>query len=164
MSLKTPLEFEIMEENKRYNEEFIELMDKLNNIMLKHGEPFRARAYQKAQESLMAYPNDITSTSQLKGLQGIGSTIMDKLDEYVETGTLRILEREKTNPINILGEVYGIGPKKAQELVNANINNIDELRARQNELLNDIQKVGLKYYEDIMVLCSLVWMVSESIA
>lgn len=149
MSLKTPIEFEIMDEDKRYNEELIELMDKLNNIMLKQGEPFRARAYQKAQETLMAYPNDITKTSQLKGLPGIGTTIMDKLNEYVETGTLRILEREKTNPINILGEVYGIGPKKAQELVDAGIKTIDELKQRQDELLNDIQRVGLKYYEDI---------------
>ena len=147
--LKTPIELEIMEEKKRYNEEFIELMEKLNNIMLKKGEPFKARAYQKAQETIMNYQDDIISPSQLKGLPGIGSTIMDKLNEYVQTGTLQVLEREKTNPINILGEIYGVGPKKAQELVNAGIKNIDELRFRQNELLNDIQKVGLKYYEQI---------------
>ena len=149
-SLKTPIELEIMEEQKRYNEEFIELMEKLNNIMLKQGEPFRARAYQKAQETIMAYPDDIFTISQLKGKPGIGSTIMDKLDEYVKTGTLRILEREKTNPINILGDIYGVGPKKAQELVNAGVKTIDELRTRQNDLLNDIQKVGLKYYDQLL--------------
>ncbi|NBQ17529.1 hypothetical protein EBU24_04380, partial [bacterium] len=147
--LKTPIELEIMEEKKRYNEEFIELMEKLNNIMLKQGEPFRARAYQKAQETIMTYQNDIYDPNQLKGLPGIGSTIMDKLNEYVQTGTLRVLEREKTNPINILGEIYGIGPKKAQELVNAGVKTIDELRLRQNDLLNDIQKVGLKYHDQI---------------
>ena len=147
--LKTPIELEIMEEKKRYNEEFIELMEKLNTIMMKQGEPFRARAYQKAQETIMTYPNDIFDPSQLKGLPGIGSTIMDKLNEYVQTGTLRVLEREKTNPINILSDIYGVGPKKAQELVNAGVKTIDDLRERQNDLLNDIQKVGLKYYEDI---------------
>ena len=147
--LKIPIELEIMEEKKRYNEEFIELMEKLNNIMLKQGEPFRARAYQKAQETIMTYPDDIYEPSQLKGLPGIGSTIMDKLNEYVQTGTLRVLEREKTNPINILSEIYGIGPKKAQELVNAGVKNIDELRSRQNELLNDIQKIGLRYHDQI---------------
>lgn len=97
---------------KKYNEEFIEVLDKLSNIMLKQGEPFRARAYQKAQETIMAFPQDITSPAQLKGLPGIGDTIMDKLNEYVETGTLKILEREKNNPVNILGEIYGVGPKK----------------------------------------------------
>ena len=138
-----------MAEKKRYNEEFIELMEKLNNIMLKQGEPFRARAYQKAQETMMTYSNNITSSSQLKGLPNIGISIMDKLNEYVETGTLQDLEKEKQNPVNILCEIYGVGPKKSQELVLAGIKTIDELRERQNDLLNDIQKVGLKYYEQI---------------
>jgi DNA ligase (NAD+) len=135
---------------KRYNEEFIVLMEKLNNIMSKHGEPFRARAYQRAQESIMTYSNDIISVEQLKDLPGIGSTIMDKLKEYVETGTLRVLEQDKTNPINILTDVYGIGPKKAEELVKEGITTIDKLRSRQDELLNDVQKIGLEFYEDIL--------------
>jgi len=148
--LKRPNELDIiMEEKKRYNEEFIDLMEKLNNIMLKQGEPFRARAYQKAQETIMNYSDNITSPSQLKGLPGIGDTIMDKLNEYVQTGTLRILEREKTNPINILTDIYGVGPKKAEELVNAGIKTISQLRENQH-LLNDIQKIGLQYYEDIL--------------
>ena len=139
-----------METQKRYNEQLIDLMEKLSNIMLKQGEQFRARAYQKAQETIMTVPNNIISTSQLKGLPNIGSTIMDKLNEYVETGTLRVLEREKTNPINFLAEIYGIGPKKAQELVGSGIKSMDDLKERQNELLNDIQKVGLHYHKQIM--------------
>jgi len=134
----------------RYNEQFIDLMEKLSNIMLKKGEPFRARAYQKAQETLMAFPRDITSVEQLKGQPGIGSTILEKLNEYVNTGTLKILEREKNNPVNILGEIYGVGPKKAKDLVEKGIVNIEQLRERQDDVLNDIQKVGLKYYEDIL--------------
>ena len=134
----------------RYNEQFIDLMEKLSNIMLKQGEPFRARAYQKAQETLMAFPSDITSVEQLKGKPGIGSTILEKLNEYVNTGTLKILEREKNNPVNILGEIYGVGPKKAKELVEKGITTIEQLRERQDDVLNDIQKVGLKYYEDIL--------------
>jgi NAD-dependent DNA ligase len=134
----------------RYNEIFIDLMEKLANIMLKQGEPFKARAYQKAQETIMAYPDDITSVAQLNNKPGIGSTILEKLNEYVNTGTLKILEREKNNPVNILGEVYGIGPKKAKELVENGITSIEQLRERKDEVLNDIQKVGLKYYEDIL--------------
>ena len=133
----------------RLNEKFIELMEKLADIMLKQGETFRARAYQKAQETIMSYPDDITSPEQLKGKPGIGPTIMEKLNEYVKTGTLKILEREKNNPVNILAEVYGIGPKKAKELVDGGITSIAQLRENQ-QLLNDVQKVGLKYYEDIL--------------
>jgi NAD-dependent DNA ligase/predicted flap endonuclease-1-like 5' DNA nuclease len=135
--------------SKRLNEKFIELMEQLADIMLKHGEPFRARAYQKAQETIMAYPDDIKSPNDLKGKPNIGTTIMEKLHEYSETGTLTILEREKNNPVNILAEVYGIGPKKATELVENGITSIAQLRKNQH-LLNDIQKVGLHYYEDIL--------------
>jgi NAD-dependent DNA ligase len=135
---------------RRYNEEFIDLMDKLHNIMMKHGEPFRAKAYQKAQDSIMKYPNDILALEQVKDLPGIGSTIYDKLKEYVETETLRILENEKTNPIHILTDIYGVGPKKAEELVKMGIKTIPELRQRQDEVLNDIQKIGLQFYEDIL--------------
>ena len=134
----------------RLNERFIDIMEQLANIMLKQGEPFRARAYQKAQETIMAYPTDILSPDDLKGKPNIGPTIMEKLNEYVQTGTLRVLEREKTNPVNILGEVYGIGPKKAKELVDKGVTTIEALRANQDELLNETQKVGLKYYEDIL--------------
>ena len=133
----------------RLNEKFIDLMEQLSNIMLKQGEPFRARAYQKAQETIMSYPDDIVSPSDLKGKPGIGSTIMEKLEEYMNTGTLRIIEREKANPVNILGDIYGVGPKKAKELVDKGITTIEQLRQNQ-QLLNDVQKVGLTYYEDIM--------------
>ena len=98
----------------RLNEKFIDLMEQLASIMLKQGEPFRARAYQKAQETIMSYSYDIKSPSDLKDKSNIGSTIMEKLTEYFQTGTLQILEREKNNPINILSEAYGIGPKKAK--------------------------------------------------
>jgi len=135
---------------ERLNEQFIDLMEQLSNIMLKQGEPFRARAYQKAQETIMSYPGTIQSPNDLKDKPNIGTTIMEKLNEYVQTGTLQVLEREKNNPINILGEVYGIGPKKAKELVDKGITTIEALRANQDALLNDTQKVGLKYYEDIL--------------
>ena len=133
----------------RLNEVFIDVMDKLSDIMMKQGEPFRARAYQKAQETIMTYPTDIINPDQLKGLPHIGPTIMEKLKEYTVTGTLKILEREKNNPVNILADVYGIGPKKAKDLVADGITSISQLRENQNKL-NDVQKVGLKYYEDIL--------------
>ena len=155
--LKVHPELIIMEPEKlnpenpkqRFNEEFIGLLDELSNIMLKQGEIFKARAYQKAQETVMTFEGDIIRVDQLKGLPGIGSTIMEKLEEYVKTGTLKILEREKNNPVNILGEVYGIGPKKAQELVNSGIITLEQLESNKN-LLNDIQKVGLKYHQNIL--------------
>ena len=133
----------------RYNEEFIKVLGELYDAMIRKGEPFRARAYQKAQETIINFPDSITDpTKQLKGLPAIGSTILAKLEEYVKTGEIAALEREKANPANILAEIYGVGPKKANELVAAGIISIDELR-KHPELLNETQKIGLKYYDDI---------------
>ena len=126
------------------------LMNKLAIVMNKTGEPMKARAYQKAEETLLGLNEEITDVSQLKGKPGIGPTIMEKIKEYLRTGTLELLEKEKANPVNILTEVYGIGPKKAKDLVDKGITTIETLRERQNEVLNEVQKVGLKYFEDIL--------------
>ena len=134
----------------RYNEKFIEVLEKLSNIMLKKGEAFRGRAYQKAQEFIMSYPNNITCLNDLNGKPGIGPAVLERLEEFIVTGSLQIIEREKNNPVNVLSDVYGIGPKKAQELVEQGITSIEQLRANQHQLLNETQKVGLKYYEDIL--------------
>lgn len=132
----------------RWNEEFIKVLAELTDIMQRQGEPFKARAYQNAQETIMAYDGDIYSIDQLKNLPGIGKTIESKLEEYITTGTLKLLERERANPLNLLTRVYGIGPKKAEELVKAGIITIAGLREHP-ELLNDVQKIGLKYFEAI---------------
>ena len=132
------------------NELFSNQLSALETIMTKRGEPFRAKAYKKAQETIALWPTKITSTSQLKGAPNVGATIMEKLNEYVNTGKIQLIEEEKLNPIIFLTDVYGIGPKKATELVNVHgIKSIEQLRERQ-DLLNDVQRVGLKYYEAIL--------------
>ena len=137
---------------ERLNENLITIFDELAGFMVKRGEPFKARAYQKAQESIVMYPNDITKENykQLEKLSGIGDTITEKIDEYIKTGTLRILERERADPHNIFTDIYGVGPKKAEEIIKKGVTTIDELRKNKDEYLNAIQKVGLKYYEDIL--------------
>ena len=120
-----------MSHTTRLNEKFIEIMEQLADIMVKKGEPFRAKAYHKAQETIMSYPNNIMTTNDLKGKPGIGSTIMAKLNEYVETGIVEMIEFEKKNPVNILCDVYGIGPKKSKELVEKGITSIEKLREKE---------------------------------
>jgi NAD-dependent DNA ligase len=143
---------EILDEKQRepMNEELVNLMEKLTLLMSKRGDNIRARVYKRAQETILSYPDPIIRVSQLKGLAGIGPTIMEKVKEYVETGTLQLLEREKNKPEYLLSNIYGIGPIKAKDLVEKyGIKTIEELRERQDEVLNAVQKIGLKYYEDI---------------
>ena len=140
----------IVENREPMNEELVNLMEKLAILMSKRGDQIRARVYKRAEETIIAYPEPIIRVSQLKGLAGIGPTIMEKLTEYQKTGTLELLEREKNKPEYLLSNIYGIGPIKAKELVEKyGIKTIEELRERQEEVLNAVQKIGLKYYEDI---------------
>lgn len=133
----------------RLNENFIEVFEKLSNIMSKKGETFRAKAYQKAVETIISYPKDIFSPDDLKGCAGIGKTIMEKMYEYINTGTISVIENDKLNPLNILTNVYGIGPKKAEELIKKSITTINDLRNNLHEL-NEKQIIGVKYYEELL--------------
>jgi len=132
------------------NEKLADLMGELSELMAKKGDQIRSRVYKRAQESIMAYTEDITDIRQLRGNPGIGPTIMEKCKEYIETGKLELLEREKNKPEYLLSNVYGIGPIKARELVDKeNIKTIQDLRDKQESVLNVVQKIGLQYYEDI---------------
>lgn len=139
-----------MEKNKKsYNKEFIKILGEFYDVMIKKGEPFRARAYKTAQESIMKIKEPITEIAQLKNLPGIGTTIISKLQEYVETGKINALEKEKANPLILLTQIHGIGPKKAEKLISEGITTIEELKKNQDKLDN-VQKLGLKYYYDII--------------
>ena len=149
-SLKSSPQAKIMEQTdqKVYNDEFIKALSELEDIMMRQGEPFRARAYHKAVETIMKFPNDITNPEQLAGLPGIGKTIMSKLKEYVETGTLRALEKYRNDPMNTLTKVYGIGPKKAKAFIAEGLDTIAKLKANPDKL-TAAQKLGVQYFDDI---------------
>ncbi len=131
------------------NKSLLGILGELEELMKLKGEPFRARAYHNAAESIMLYQKPITDIAQLKGQPGIGKTIMEKFNEYITTGKLKTLERAKGDPLYLFPKIYAIGPKKAKQLISAGVSTLKELRDRQDELLNKNQKLGLKYFEDI---------------
>ena len=136
---------------KALNDELISLLGRLEDLMKMDGEVHRARAYHNAMESIMRYPDPIYDVNVLKGYAAIGSTILSKFNEYIKTGKLRKLERAKGKPVYEIVKVYGIGPKRARQLVNDDgITSIAELRERQDELLNATQRKGLLYYDDLL--------------
>lgn len=137
------------------NQLFLDTLGKVSLIMTRLGEAFRAKAYQKAQDTIQSVSLTTVLTKEnyvfeLKDKPGIGTGILEKLNEIVETGTLSLIEREKNNPMNIFCDIYGVGPKKAKEIVDAGIKTIAQLRASTIHL-NDNQRVGLLYYDDILL-------------
>lgn len=130
---------------------FIDVLERLESLMTLKGDFMRSRAYQKAKESIILCDRDITCANDVADLPKIGKTIVKKLNYYMEHGTLELFEDAKKNPLYVFANVYGIGGKKAKQLVaQYNITTIAELRERQHEVLNDVQRKGLAYYEDIL--------------
>tara|TARA_B100001769_G_scaffold195119_1_gene155548 strand:+ start:35189 stop:38242 length:3054 start_codon:yes stop_codon:yes gene_type:complete len=133
---------------KRYNGELINILNEIESILSKKGDNFRAKWYRQASDSIILYDNDISSVDDLKNVPKIGKNITNKLEEYINTGKILMLEKERKDPINVLTRVYGIGPKKATEFVNMGITSIKDLN-NNSEKLTNAMKAGLKYYDDI---------------
>lgn len=117
---------------------------------------FKARAYATAIKTIAALPR-VTSPADLpapaKG-DGLGKEIRAKILTILEHGALEIEPevRAKAAALTAFRGIYGVGPKKAEELVNAGYFTIAAVRAAaaaNPKLLNKNQHVGLRYYEDI---------------
>lgn len=116
---------------------------------------FKVIAYNKAIASLRGLTRPIRNVDDVEGLPGIGSKIIAKIEEIIETGRLKAAERVDAAPestiMDTLLKIHGIGPVKARELITAGIRDIGSLRAAvvsKPATLNNIQKLGLKHYED----------------
>lgn len=118
---------------------------------------FKARAYKKVIDELKISVAPITTLQDLDAIAGVGAKIRQKVQEIIETGGLAAAEEAKKDlQLNVheeLGAIYGVGPVKAKDLIAKGIRSVADLRERllvDPTLLNDKQKIGLHYYEDIL--------------
>ena len=124
----------------------------------KTAERFRLRNLKNGLKIIQLFPDKITSGNDLKHIQGIGSGIMKRIDEVLETKELSELPdtkelkkiSKKIELIQELSQVINIGSSKAKELVDKyNVKSVDDLkkRSKSGEIpLNDKILIGLKYY------------------
>jgi DNA polymerase lambda len=131
----------------------LDSLDVLRIRDLQSGDKFSAIAYTKAIRELKKL-DTIKTISDVDGVSGVGKKIKEKVKEILETGQLKAAEKAKDEvPVELfqnLLNVYGIGPIKAKELIQKDsIKSIEELKSKP-ELLNEVQKKGLKYYEDLL--------------
>ena len=130
----------------------IEIFKILGNHEKINGESFKASSYFRAVKNIQGL--DEINEKSLKEVKGIGKSLCEKIMSIVNTGTCNAYEKikgVKDHRKDFL-EISGVGPKKAKELVDQGFVTIESLRKAPNlnELLNDKQLIGLKYYEDIL--------------
>ena len=139
--------------SKRLNEIFASTLSSLATINKKIGEKHKANKYEHAEKNILLMTKDITSYKDLENKSGFGVNIIKKLKEIEETGKSSYIERAKTDPLQNLTEIHGIGEKKAKELINKNILSREQLKTslkNDSTLLTNAQTLGLIYYNDII--------------
>lgn len=119
---------------------------------------FKARAYATAIKAIQAWPPIRTAAdvpAAAKG-DGIGKEIRVKIHKILENGSLDIdpATRARATALEAFQGIYGVGPKKAEQLIDAGYTTITELRAAATanpKLFNKNQHIGLRYYEDLQL-------------
>jgi len=122
---------------------------------------FKVRAYTKVINQLENRTSPITSSEDLSSIDGMGEKLRAKAITILEKGYVDATKddmigdgHKKTMAVEGFMKVMSIGNVKAKSLVDEHsIFTIDDLRERvQNDptLLNDKQKMGLKYHDDFV--------------
>lgn len=140
-----------------YKPSIINALEVLRKKEMIEKQPFRARAYATVIKQLLQREQPIYSLEDVHDIKGMGEKITEKVKEILSTGQLQSAERIKTthsvDAFEELQQIYGVGPAKVRELLKLGIQTVEQLRTEVKKnplLLNDKQKVGLQYYEDLL--------------
>lgn len=135
------------------NREIADLFDRVADMLEVKGEIIhRVLAYRHAAESIRELPRDLRAIAAEGGLDdvpAIGKIIAEKIQEILDTGTLRFYEKlaEEVPPgvVDIL-HVNGVGPKKAKMFwQTANITTLEALETAAREgKLRELPGMGAK--------------------
>lgn len=128
-----------------------EEMIKIHNAL---GNQYKVNAFKRAIQQIKNTEN----LYEIKNKSGIGKRIKLKIEEIMETGKLQELEDFKKNPdiiaIQKLILLKGFGPRYINYLVkHYRIKNVKDLRKLVKDKkikINEQQRIGLKYYEDLL--------------
>jgi DNA polymerase/3'-5' exonuclease PolX len=132
----------------------IEILEKICKFeSSQKGGAFKVKNYRKAIASIKQ-TGDIENYSlkDLLEMDGIGKSIAEKIVQILQTGTCDYYDsfKDQVNYKELFTNIQGVGPVHAQKFIDKGITSICQLRENQ-QLLNAKQKLGLKYYEDLLL-------------
>lgn len=130
------------------------------NVKMAQRYIFKMRSMQKGIDVVTKYGKKITSGKDIISIKGVGKGITNRIDEILETGTLKEIEGnmielrkydKQNKAIELLCTITGVGQKRAEEWFKLGISTILDLRnAVKTEKIKPTHhiEIGLKYYED----------------
>jgi DNA polymerase/3'-5' exonuclease PolX len=145
------------------NKDLIQQFSILQAYFKSKNDTGRNIAYGKVVSGLRTIRDKVTNISQLKNIPGIGETALKKVKEYLDTGKIEAVEDAKAeiqkgkklsikeSTTELFQTVWGVGPKKADQLYESGVRTLEELERRKYSLLTRAQIIGLKYREELLV-------------
>mmetsp|Transcript_17740 Transcript_17740/g.25036 ORF Transcript_17740/g.25036 Transcript_17740/m.25036 type:complete len:896 (+) Transcript_17740:104-2791(+) len=147
--------------NLELSKQFRQLSDLFKECTLQDSDEWRSYSYHIVSGRLkylkFEVSKDIESLRRLGRVKGFGPKVMSLCSEYLETGKLQLIKELENDSLrrnmrNMI-RIWGVGPKKAAELVKSGYASIDDVRIAlksRSLVLSENAMIGVKYYEDFL--------------
>lgn len=133
------------------NSRTIELLQQMLNHNEQINDQWRTMSYKKAIAALKRHPVKITTAEQARDVVGIGQSIGEKIEEIVQTDSLRKLEFVQNDSqfrtLQLFLKVYGVGIRKAQEWMAKGHQSLEDVV--KHEQLSAGQKIGIDHFDEL---------------
>lgn len=140
-------------ENAVIADSIAELGQKYKDI----GDQWRSLTYSKACAIIRSLPfplNSDEAVDRVSGIRGIGSGVLEKIREIVNTGTSRRLEllrkSSRVSTMELFSKIHGVGAHTAKDWFDIGLRSIEDLRSKPDDFFTHSQLIGLKYYEEFL--------------
>lgn len=112
----------------------------------------RAVAFRRAAAVLKALPEEVTSTTQLRGLPCLGGHSLRVIKDILENGASSEVEAtkqsERFKALKVLTGIFGVGARTAERWIRDGILTLQQLQD-SGPTLNRAQRAGLEHYDDL---------------
>jgi len=143
------------------NQEIAKIFYEIASFLEMEGADFRPQAFKKAAINLETLEEPVEEiykkggAKSLKEIPGVGKSIAEKIEEYLETGKIKYYEQlKKKTPVNMeeLIRIEGLGPRKVRVLYQKlEIRNIRDLeRAAKSHRVSHLFGFGEKTEKNIL--------------
>ncbi|TFY63526.1 hypothetical protein EVJ58_g3189 [Rhodofomes roseus] len=113
------------------NQDLVRELDIVHRSRAMEGEERSALSYERAISVIKAYPQRITSVSQVQKLPFIGQKTGTMVEQFVNTGKIdeaqTILASDRFKALSLFTSIYGIGPNTARRLYSLGLRTINDL-------------------------------------
>lgn len=137
-------------------QKIISIFTALEKYYRENYDTFRVKSYTTCLKSLKTLENDSQINEKtFSTMKGIGKGFQEKIRQIMDTGTCEDYEKLKksgmSSPKALFLKIHGVGPQCANKMVKGGLKTIEDVKKNQDIYLNDVQKKGLRWFDDIQV-------------